>query len=71
MYAGLAGMFLLRDEFDTGTTSNAWGLPSGEFELPLVLQEKIFTADGRQSIRATPVVRRDAGTAAPRATSAS
>ncbi|EGD25528.1 multicopper oxidase domain-containing protein [Rhodococcus hoagii] len=65
VYAGLAGMFLLRDEFDTGTTSNAWGLPSGEFELPLVLQEKIFTADGRQSIRATPVVpqgRWDGGT---------
>ncbi|MGF7123057.1 multicopper oxidase family protein [Rhodococcus sp. AG1013] len=65
VYAGLAGMFLLRDEFDTGATGNAWGLPSGEFEIPLVLQEKIFTADGRQSIRATPLVpqgRWDGGT---------
>lgn len=65
VYAGLAGMFLLRDEYDTGTTDNAWGLPTGEFELPLVLQEKRFTADGRQSIRATPLVpqgRWDGGT---------
>lgn len=65
VYAGLAGMFLLRDEFDTGTDGNAWGLPSGEFEIPLVLQEKIFTADGHQSIRATPLVpqgRWDGGT---------
>lgn len=65
VYAGLAGMFLLRDQFDTGTTGNAWGLPAGEFELSLVLQEKRFTADGRQSIRATPLVpqgRWDGGT---------
>ncbi len=65
VYAGLAGMFLLRDEFDTGTADNAWGLPSGEFEIPLILQEKLFTADGRQSIRATPMVpqgRWDGGT---------
>ncbi|RVW00245.1 multicopper oxidase family protein [Rhodococcus xishaensis] len=65
VYAGLAGLFLLRDEFDTGTAENAWGLPSGEFEVSLVLQEKRFTADGRQSIRATPLVpqgRWDAGT---------
>lgn len=65
VYAGLAGMFLLRDQFDTGTGGNAWGLPSGEFEIPLLLQEKIFTPDGRQSIRATPMVpqgRWDGGT---------
>lgn len=65
VYAGLAGLFLLRDEFDSGAADNAWGLPSGEFELPLILQEKRFTADGRQSIRATPLVpqgRWDGGT---------
>ncbi|MCL2533960.1 MAG: multicopper oxidase domain-containing protein, partial [Nocardiaceae bacterium] len=40
-------------------------LPSGEFEIPLVLQEKVFTADGHQSIRTTPTVpqgRWDGGT---------
>ncbi|RVW00962.1 multicopper oxidase family protein [Rhodococcus spongiicola] len=65
VYAGLAGLYLLRDEFDTGTAANPWGLPSGEFEVSLVLQEKRFTANGHQSIRATPLVpqgRWDAGT---------
>ena len=56
VYAGLAAPYLLRDEFDTGGTDNAWGLPSGEFEQPLVLQEKIFESNGDQSIRSTPIV---------------
>ncbi|MFI6219256.1 multicopper oxidase family protein [Nocardia salmonicida] len=56
VYAGLAGMLLLRDEFDTGRPDNPLGLPAGEFEVPLVLQEKLFTADGRHSVRSTPVV---------------
>nr|WP_330180338.1 multicopper oxidase domain-containing protein [Nocardia sp. NBC_01503] len=56
VYAGLAGMVLLRDEFDTGADGNPLGLPSGEYEVPLVLQEKIFQADGRQCLRTTPVV---------------
>lgn len=56
VYAGLAGMVLLRDEFDTGAAGNPLGLPSGEYEVPLVLQEKIFDADGRQCLRTTPVV---------------
>ncbi|MFZ2178306.1 MAG: multicopper oxidase domain-containing protein [Rhodococcus sp. (in: high G+C Gram-positive bacteria)] len=49
--AGLAGMYLLRDDFDTGLPGNPLGLPSGEFEIPLVLQDKTFTDDGRQSVR--------------------
>ncbi|UGT55336.1 multicopper oxidase family protein [Nocardia asteroides] len=56
VYAGLAGTVLLRDEFDTGAPGNPLGLPAGEFEIPLVLQEKLFTADGRQSVRSTPIV---------------
>ncbi|MEU6560076.1 multicopper oxidase family protein [Nocardia nova] len=58
VYAGLAGTVLLRDEFDTGGPDNPLGLPAGEFELPLVLQEKIFTPEGRQSLRSTVVVPR-------------
>ncbi len=53
VYAGLAGMYLLRDNYDTGTAGNPLGLPSGEFELPLILQDKVFTSDGRQSVRST------------------
>ncbi|MCD2107908.1 multicopper oxidase domain-containing protein [Rhodococcus erythropolis] len=56
VYAGLAGMFFLRDEYDTGRLGNPLGLPAEDFEMPLVLQEKIFTADGRQTIRSTPIV---------------
>lgn len=56
IYAGLVGLYLLRDDFDTGRADNPLGLPAGEFEVPLVLQEKMFTADGRQRIRSTPTV---------------
>ncbi|NLU82407.1 multicopper oxidase domain-containing protein [Rhodococcus sp. HNM0569] len=55
-HAGLAGVYVLRDEFDTGEAANPLGLPSGEFELELVLQEKIVNSDGSQSIRSTPIV---------------
>jgi len=56
VYAGLAGMVLLRDEFDTGDDANTLGLPSGEFEMPLVLQEKVFQPSGQQTVRTTLVV---------------
>ncbi|MBY8863429.1 multicopper oxidase domain-containing protein [Nocardia sp. CA2R105] len=44
--AGLAGMYLLRDDYDTGTAGNALGLPSGEFEIPLVIADRRFNDDG-------------------------
>ncbi|BEK97684.1 multicopper oxidase family protein [Nocardia seriolae] len=44
--AGLAGMYYLRDEFDTGRADNPLGLPSGEFEVPLIVQDRTFNADG-------------------------
>ncbi|MFW0871869.1 multicopper oxidase family protein [Rhodococcoides corynebacterioides] len=56
VYSGLAGMYLLRDRWDTGRPDNPLGLPAGEFEMPLVLQEKIFRQDGTLSIRSTPIV---------------
>ncbi len=39
VYAGLAGMYLLRDP------AEAARLPTGEFEVPLVLQDRSFTPD--------------------------
>lgn len=51
VYAGLAGVYLQRDAFDTGAADNPLGLPAGEFELPLVIQDKIFTADGALGYR--------------------
>ncbi|MGW4353462.1 multicopper oxidase family protein [Nocardia sp. NPDC004582] len=44
--AGLAGMYYLRDEFDTGRDDNPLGLPSGEFEIPLIVQDRTFNSDG-------------------------
>jgi spore coat protein A len=41
--AGLAGAYLLRDSFDTGTNPL---LPNGMYELPLVVQDRQFNADG-------------------------
>ncbi|UPG86702.1 multicopper oxidase domain-containing protein [Luteibacter aegosomatis] len=42
MYAGLMGLYLLRDEHELSL-----GLPSGEFELPLVFADRLLRADGR------------------------
>ncbi|WP_137872631.1 multicopper oxidase domain-containing protein [Rhodococcus sp. Q] len=44
--AGLAGFYLLRDEFDTGRADNPLGLPAGEFEVPIMVQDRMFNADG-------------------------
>ena len=42
VYAGLAGMYLLR-----GHDEAMLGLPSGAYEIPLVIQDRMFTADGQ------------------------
>jgi spore coat protein A, manganese oxidase len=41
VYAGLAGFYLLRDE-----TEKALNLPQGDFEIPLMLQDRLFHHDG-------------------------
>jgi spore coat protein A, manganese oxidase len=46
VYAGLAGIYLIRDDQDTGEADNPLGLPAGPYELPLVLQDKTFNPDG-------------------------
>ena len=46
VFAELAAGYILYDEFDTGTPDNANGLPSGPFEIPLVVQDRRFNADG-------------------------
>lgn len=49
VYAGLFGMFLLFDEQDSGNENDsdpaAWRLPSGEFDVPLILQDIAFDDD--------------------------
>jgi spore coat protein A len=46
VFAGLAAAYILYDEFDTGRADNANGLPSGPYEIPLVIQDRQFNADG-------------------------
>jgi len=41
VYAGLAGFYLIRDEAE-----RALNLPQGEFEIPLMLQDRLFHHDG-------------------------
>jgi spore coat protein A len=41
VYMGLAGFYLLRDAFEASL-----GLPSGEFEIPLAIQDRAFNPDG-------------------------
>src|SRR5580698_10493325 len=42
VYAGLFGSFLVRDEVEA-----ALHLPQGEFEIPLMISDRLFTADGQ------------------------
>jgi spore coat protein A len=41
VYAGLVGIYLIRDD-----TEDALGLPRGDYELPLLIQDRSFAADG-------------------------
>ena len=45
-YAGLAGFYIIRDGADTGLANNSLGLPAGQYEVPIVIQDKQFLADG-------------------------
>jgi spore coat protein A len=52
-YAGLAGFYLIRDPVDTGKFGNPLGLPvtdaavGASYEVPIVIQDKLFTANGK------------------------
>jgi FtsP/CotA-like multicopper oxidase with cupredoxin domain len=58
VYAGLAGGYLLRDALDTGRNDNALGLPAnadaagnpiGLYEIPLVVQDRMFQANAART----------------------
>jgi spore coat protein A, manganese oxidase len=46
VFAGLAAAYIVRDEHDTGTEPNPIGIPGGAYEIPLVVQDRQFNADG-------------------------
>jgi len=47
VYAGLAAFYLLRDDEDTGLEDNPIGLPAGEYEHEVVIQDRMFDANGQ------------------------
>jgi spore coat protein A len=56
VYAGMAGFYLLRDDRDTGLADNPIGLPAGKYEVPIVIQDRMFTADGQLYYPSEPEV---------------
>jgi FtsP/CotA-like multicopper oxidase with cupredoxin domain len=47
VYAGLVSHYWLRDEFDTGESNNPLGLPTGQYEVPLTIQDREFDVNGQ------------------------
>ena len=52
VYAGLAGFYLLFDDEDTGDETTGWRLPSGKYDVPLLLHDILF--DGNGQVRWNP-----------------
>lgn len=47
VYAGMAGFYIVRDDQDTGLLDNPLNLPAFPYELPLVVQDRMFKEDGQ------------------------
>lgn len=54
VYAGLVGYYIVRDEIDTGTSSNKLGLPAGEFEKAYAFNDRMFKENGELFFPAYP-----------------
>ncbi len=46
VFAGLAAAYIVRDATDTGAEPNPAGIPGGAYEIPLVIQDRMFNPDG-------------------------
>jgi spore coat protein A len=46
VYGGMAGFYLIADTEDTLDASNAFGLPSGQYEIGMAIQDRQFNSDG-------------------------
>ena len=42
VYKGMAGFYLLFNEFDTGDETTGFRLPSGQFDVPMMFTDKVF-----------------------------
>ncbi len=46
VYAGMAGFYIIRDDFDTGLSGNPLDLPAWPYETALAIQDRMFKANG-------------------------
>jgi hypothetical protein len=54
VYAGMAGLYVIRDERDTGLHENPLNLPAYPYELGLAISDKMYKEDGSQLYPAFP-----------------
>ena len=54
VYAGLAGFYFVRDEFDTGGANNPLGLPAWPYEKAYAIQDRMFKNTGELFYPAFP-----------------
>jgi FtsP/CotA-like multicopper oxidase with cupredoxin domain len=54
VYAGMAGFFIIRDDFDTGSFGNPLNLPAYPYEVALAIQDKMFKTNGELFYPAFP-----------------
>jgi len=54
VYAGLAGFYFIRDEFDTGLPGNSFGLPAWPYEKAYAIQDRMFRDTGELFYPAFP-----------------
>jgi len=54
VYAGLAGFYFVRDQYDTGDSSNTLGLPYGQYEKAYAIQDRMFLETGELFYPAYP-----------------
>ena len=47
VYAGLVGLYVIRDGLDTGAEPNGLGVPGGAYEIPLMLADRLFDRSGQ------------------------
>ena len=61
VYAGLAGFYLIRD-----AAEDALNLPSGDYEVPLVIEDRAFRTDGSLDYLAPMITTRTGARTCPR-----
>ena len=54
VYAGMAGFYFVRDEFDTGLPDNPLGLPAWPYEKAYAIQDRMFKDNGELFYPAFP-----------------